>query len=46
MPVSDGRSDKSFEEKLRHASILDQFSLAYVKGPLEKPPAPEQDPGR
>jgi hypothetical protein len=46
MPVSDGRSDKTFEEKLRHASILDQFSIPYVKGPLSKPPAPEQDPGR
>jgi hypothetical protein len=46
MPVSDGRSDKTFEEKLRRASILDQFSIPYVKGPLATPPAPEQDPGR
>jgi len=46
MPVSGGRSDKTFEEKLRHASILDQVSLPYVKGPLAKPPALEQDPGR
>jgi hypothetical protein len=29
MPVSDGRSDKSFEEKLSHASILDQLSIRY-----------------
>jgi len=46
MPVSDGRNDKTFEDKLRHASILDQFSIPYVKGPLARPPAPEQDPGR
>jgi hypothetical protein len=46
MPVSDGRSDKTFEDKLRQASILDQFSIPYVKGPLGRPPAPEHDPGR
>jgi hypothetical protein len=46
MPVSDGRSDKTFEEKLRHASILDQLSIPYVKGPLAKPPGSEEDPGR
>ena len=46
MPVSDGRGQKSFEEKLRHASILDQLSIRYVKGPLEKPPGPQEDPGR
>jgi hypothetical protein len=46
MPVSDGRSDKTFEERLGHASILDQLSIPYVKGPLARPPAPEQDPGR
>jgi len=46
MPVFDGRSDKSFQDRLRHASILDQLSLRYVKGPLEKPPGPQEDPGR
>lgn len=46
MPVADGRGDKSFEEKLRAASILDQLSLRYPKGPLAKPPGPEEDPGR
>ena len=44
MPVSDGRPDKSAEEKLRHASLLDQLSVPYTAGPLEKPPA--DDPGR
>jgi hypothetical protein len=46
MPVSDGRSDKSFEEKLRDASILDQLSMRYPKGPLAKPPGLHEDPGR
>src|SRR5262245_7753114 len=38
MPVSDGRTHKTFDDKLRHASILDQLSIRYVRGPLEKPP--------
>ncbi len=46
MPVSDGKADKSYDEKLRHASILDQLSIPYVKGPLTEPPAREDDPGR
>src|SRR5947209_18336091 len=45
MPVSDGRIDKTFEERLGHASTLDQLSIPYVRGPLARPPAPEQDPG-
>ena len=45
MPVSDGRSDKSFDEKLSNPSILDQLSIPYIKG---RPPAtpPQDDPGR
>jgi len=46
MSVSDGRSDKSFQEKLRNPSILDQLSIPYVKGPLATPPGPQDDPGR
>jgi len=46
MPVSDGRSDKSFEEKLRNPSILDQLSIPYAKGPLAAAPGPQDDPGR
>jgi hypothetical protein len=46
MPASDGRNDKSFEEKLHSPSILDQLSLRYVKGPLAQPPGPQDDPGR
>ena len=46
MAVSDGRRDKSFDERLRSASIVDQLSLPYPKGPLVAPPAPNDDPGR
>jgi hypothetical protein len=33
MSVSDGRSDKSFQEKLRNPSILDQGSAGYTTQP-------------
>ena len=46
MSVSDGRSDKNFEEKLRNPSILDQLSIPYIKGPRAAPPGPQDDPGR
>jgi hypothetical protein len=44
--VTDGKLDKSFDEKLRNASILDQLSLIYPQGPLTNPPGPHDDPGR
>jgi len=46
MPLSDGRDDKSFEEKLRKPSILDQLSIPYVSGPPAAPPGSQDDPGR
>jgi hypothetical protein len=46
MPVSDGRSDKSFEELLANPSILDQFSIPYPLGTKLKVPALNEDPGR
>jgi hypothetical protein len=46
MSVSDGRSDKSFEDMLRNSSILDQLAIPYIKGPLATPPGPQDDPGR
>ncbi len=46
MPVSDGARSKTFSELLRHASIIDQFRIPYPRGPLEKPPAVDADPGR
>src|SRR5215203_2652921 len=46
MPISDGRPEKSFDERLRSASIADQILLPYPKGPLPAPPRPNSDPGR
>lgn len=46
MPVSDGIANKTFSELLRNASILDQFRIPYPRGPLEKPPPVNSDPGR
>jgi len=45
-PVSDGKLRKTFDEKLRHPSILDQLELTYPKGPLAAPPGAQDDPGR
>ena len=45
-PVSDGQTNKTFEEKLKRPSILDQMELIYAPGPMAKPPGPEDDPGR
>jgi hypothetical protein len=45
-PVSDGATSKSFEQKLRRPSILDQLELPYPRGPLAAPPGPQDDPGR
>lgn len=46
MPASNGGERKTFAQLLRHASIADQFRLPYPRGPLEKPPAVDDDPGR
>ena len=46
MPASDGIAQKSFDELLRNASILDQFRLAYLRGALGKLPPVNDDPGR
>jgi hypothetical protein len=45
MPVGYGKPDKSFEETLRGASIVDQFRIPYPKGET-KPPSRDEDPGR
>jgi D-alanyl-D-alanine carboxypeptidase len=45
MPVDDGIEDKSFDERLRNASIIDQLRLPYPVG-VAAPPAPNADPGR
>ena len=46
LPLSDGVDNKPFAELLKHASIVDQFRIAYPRGPLPKPPAVDSDPGR
>jgi hypothetical protein len=44
MPL--GTKDKTFAERLRHASIADQLRIPYPRGPLQRPPAVDADPGR
>ena len=46
MLASDGKAEKSFDQLLKDASILDQFHLPYRRGRLPAPPAPNEDPGR
>src|ERR1700683_1047438 len=46
MPASDDAENRTFSELLQHASIVDQFRIPYPRGPLEKPPAVDADPGR
>ena len=46
MPMSDGIDSKPVADLLRHASIIDQMRIPSPRGPLEKPPALDADPGR
>ena len=46
IPVGDGVQEKTFAELLRHASIADQLRVPYPRGPLQRPPAVDVDPGR
>ena len=46
MPLSDGQPDKSFEEQLRHGSILDQLRVPYPTGRTAVVLDPLADPGR
>ncbi|MGH6771317.1 MAG: M15 family metallopeptidase [Xanthobacteraceae bacterium] len=46
MPISDGRSGKTFEQLLNEPDIDDQFVYPYPLGPILKPPAVNADPGR
>jgi D-alanyl-D-alanine carboxypeptidase len=46
MPTGAGSDGKTFSERLRHASIADQLRIPYPRGPLDKPPAIDADPGR
>ena len=46
MPIGAGSDGKTFAERLRHASIADQLRIRYPRGPLDKLPAVDVDPGR
>lgn len=46
MPLSDALPHKSFEEMLRHGSILDQIRLPYPAGVSAAVLIPQGDPGR
>lgn len=46
LPLSDGRTDKSFDELLNSPDIDDMFAFAYPAGEAPSPPPREFDPGR
>jgi D-alanyl-D-alanine carboxypeptidase len=46
MPISDGRTGKSFEQLLNRPDIKDQFAIPYPLGIELKHPAIDEDPGR
>lgn len=46
MPYDDGVTKREYDDLLNHPSLKDQLSLAYPKGPLDRPPAVDSDPGR
>src|SRR5262245_15647105 len=46
MPVSDGRTNKSFLDLLNAPDIKDQFAFPYPLGGPLRTPAPNEDPGR
>jgi hypothetical protein len=46
MALSDGRSDKTFEDMLDHPDIKDQFAFPYPLGTNFEVPALNADPGR
>jgi D-alanyl-D-alanine carboxypeptidase len=46
MPISDGRTGKTFEQLLDTPDIKDQFAYPYPLGPNVKTPQVNEDPGR
>ena len=46
LPISDGRTDKTFDELLASPDIDDMFAFAYPAGAEPAPPAVNHDPGR
>jgi hypothetical protein len=45
-PVVEGAAGRSYDEKLKRPSLADQLEMDYPKGPLARPPGPQDDPGR
>jgi hypothetical protein len=45
-PLSDGQTNKTFDDLLNHPSIIDQFKIRYRLGPQTTSPAINEDPGR
>jgi D-alanyl-D-alanine carboxypeptidase len=46
LPISDRRTDKSFDELVEHPDIDDMFYAPYPAGSVPKPPPKNADPGR
>ena len=46
MPISDGRTDKTFKELLNRPDIDDMFAFRYPAGAKPSAPGVNQDPGR
>jgi hypothetical protein len=46
MPVSDGRTGKTFQQLLDQPDIKDQFTYPYPLSPDVRPPGVNEDPGR
>jgi hypothetical protein len=46
MPISDGRTGKTFEQLLDNPDLKDQFANPYPLGPDVKTPGLNEDPGR
>jgi len=46
LPISDGRTDKSFDELLDHPDIDDMFAIPYPAHAQPKAPLVDSDPGR
>ena len=46
LPISDHRTDKSFDELIEHPDIDDMFYVPYPAGSVPKQPPKDIDPGR
>ena len=46
LPISDHRTDKSFDDLIEHPDIDDMFYVPYPAGSVPKPPPKNVDPGR